>query len=130
MHQWRTRLHSLHRVNHRRKQFPLNLYQIQCVFRYIAVLSSYRHNCFTKVAHFIESNRTLDNRLGTEGWHWINYFGSLTTSQYSMDAKEQFRCAGIDADNACMRIGTTQYSDKYCLTRPYESPRRLEWGSS
>src|SRR5437764_13506975 len=110
MHQWRTWLHSCYRINHRWQWLPVDMYQVQRIFRCIAVLGSYRHDCFANVAHFIESNSTLDDWLGTEGGYWINHFSSLTTSQHSINARQLFRSTGIDADNTGMRIGAAQYS--------------------
>src|SRR5690242_13327452 len=110
MHQRCIWLHSCYRINHRRQWLPFDMYQVQRIFRYIAILSSYRHDCFANVAHFIKSDSTLDNRFGTEGWHWINHFSSLTPSQHSINARELFGSTGINADDTGMRIRATQYS--------------------
>src|SRR5438067_9316186 len=109
MHQWRIWLHSCYRINHRWQWLPFDMYQVQRVFRYIAILGSYRHDCFANVTDLIESNSTLDNRLGTESWYRINHFSRLTTSQHSINARQLFRSTGIDTDNAGMCVGATQY---------------------
>ena len=105
MHLWRIRLHCFQHIDHWWQWLPLDLHEFQGILGDIATFGSHRDHCFSGIAHLVDSDCMLDDRLGTEGWQWIEPLGRLTASQYSMDARYLFGSAGIDPDDTGMSIG-------------------------
>src|SRR6266568_1342555 len=106
MHLWRIRLHGFQHIDHGWQWLTLHLYQFQGILSNIATLGSHGYHCLTGIAHLLYGNRVLDDRLGAKGWHRTNHLGRLTTCQYSIDAGQLLRSAGVYADNASMCIRT------------------------
>src|SRR6266487_3169678 len=67
MHLWRIRLHCFQHIDHRWQWLPLDLHEFQGILGDIATFGSHRDHCFSGIAHLVDSDCMLDDRLGTEG---------------------------------------------------------------